>query len=404
MTRRGLLAAAPLLALRAREAFAVNPFHRRRIVASPFHAVYIGCDTGKGRSKGIYRASFRSDTGHLAEPMLVAETPNPSFFAFGPETRAGRFLYACNETSSNSFVTAFAMEAHTGGLREVGRSPVPFAGPCHIAVDATGRAVFVASYSGGGVSSFRVEPAGTLSQAVEHVDFHNTEIFGAHGPNGERQDGPHPHCVTLSPDNRFLIVDDLGDDSSTIFGVDAGTAQMHLGSNHLFRNGRPGSGPRHVAFHPNGRWLYSVNELDSTVDHYLWTTTHSQQSAQALLVDTHTSVKTLPADFPPERKNTAAEIALSADGFHLYVSNRGDDSLVVFNVKQDSGALETVQRIGCGGKTPRQFTLDPTGEWLLCGNQDSGSVTVFRRDGASGQLAGPVQTVAIDGPQCCLFS
>ena len=199
-------------------------------------------------------------------------------------------------------------------------------------------------------------------------------------------------------------MDDLGDDQTSVLAVDSETAQLHLGANHLFHNGRPGSGPRHVVFHPNQRWLYSINELDSTVDHYLWTTTHSQQTSQALLVDTHTPVKTVAGDFPQDRKNTAAEIAISSDGFYVYASNRGEDSLVVFRVVLQSGALNGVQRIACGGKTPRQFTLDPTGEWLLCGNQDSNNVCVFRRNGSSGQLSGPVQSVSIEMPQACIFS
>ena len=404
LTRRRLLQAVPAISLGLRQAMAIGPFHRRVVVASPFQNLYIGCDTSRGKSKGIYRATFNSTTGHLADPIPVAETPNPSFFAFGPSSGGRRFLYACNETSADSSITAFAVDLHTGNLREVGKVAVPFAGPCHLSVDATGRSVFVASYAGGGVSSFHIEGDGSLSRAIEHVDYHHPELFGSHGPNAERQGGPHPHCVTLSPDNRFLVVDDLGDDQTSVFGVDADTAQLHLGANHLFHNGRPGSGPRHVAFHPNQRWLYSVNELDSTVDHYLWTTTHSQQAAQALLVDTHTPVKTIAADFPQDRKTTAAEIAISSDGFYLYVSNRGEDSLAVFRIDQSSGALQNVQRITCGGKTPRQFTLDPTGGWLVCGNQDSANITVFRRNGSSGQLSGPVQSVNIDSPQACIFA
>lgn len=404
LTRRRVLQAAPLLPMAVRQALAVGPFRRRTIVASPFHTLYIGCDTSKGKSKGIYRAMFNSTTGHLADPIPAAETPNPSFFAFGPAFSGRRFLYACNETSSNSSVTAFAVDLHTGDLREIGKVAVPFAGPCHISVDATGHSVFVASYAGGGISSFQVQPNGTLNGPVEHIDYRNPELFGTHGPNAERQDGPHPHCVTLSPDNRFLVVNDLGDDQTSVFAVDADTAHLHLGSNHLFHNGRPGSGPRHVVFHPNQRWLYSINELDSTIDHYLWTTTHSPQDSQALLVDAHTPVKTLAPDFPENRKSTAAEVAISTDGFYLYASNRGEDSLVVFRIDPNSGSLKTVQRVNCGGKTPRQFTLDPTGAWLLCGNQDSANVTVFRRDGGNGQLSGPVGQIALGSPQCCVFA
>jgi 6-phosphogluconolactonase len=244
-----------------------------------------------------------------------------------------------------------------------------------------------------------VDANGGLSQPVERVDFKNAK-FGKRGPNA-RQDVPHPHSVRLSPDNRFLLVNDLGSDEISVFPVHPETAR--LGPPTLFSNARPGSGPRHVAFHPNGRWVYSINELDSTIDQFLWSTTSSRTAPQGLLVKAGPPVKTIGPGFPVAR-NTAAEVQVSPDGQFVYASNRGEDSLVVFSVAGTDGALTLIQRISSGGRTPRHFTLDPTGGWVLCGNQDSANVAVFRRDAASGRLAGPTQTIPLDSVLFTLFA
>jgi 6-phosphogluconolactonase len=217
-----------------------------------------------------------------------------------------------------------------------------------------------------------------------------------------RQDIPHPHCATISPDNRFLLVCDLGSDAISVFVIDSQTGHLTTSDPHLF-NVRAGSGPRHVVFHPNGRWVYGINELDSTIDHFLWTKTSSQENPQGLLVNANFHIKTIAPDFPAD-KNTAAEVAISPDGLFLYASNRGEDSLVVFSVGLKDGKLKEIQRIPSGGKTPRQFTFDPTARFLLCGNQDSASVTVFRRDVGTGKLGGPIQTLALDSPLFTVFA
>jgi 6-phosphogluconolactonase len=175
-----------------------------------------------------------------------------------------------------------------------------------------------------------------------------------------------------------------------------------LGPPALFSNARPGSGPRHIAFHPNGRWVYSINELDSTVDQFLWSTTSSRTQPQGLLVKAGPPVKTIAPGFPGGR-NAAAEVQVSRDGRFVYASNRGEDSLVVFMVAPTDGTLTLIQRISCGGRSPRHFTLDPSGRWILCGNQDSASVAVFRRDPTSGRLAGPTQTIPLDSVMFTLF-
>jgi 6-phosphogluconolactonase len=401
-TRRRFLIILPAFAV---SAYAEDtwPFKKKRpITPPPPLNVYFGTDTAKGVSKGIYQSHFNPVTGKLTSPVLAAGTARPSFLAITPAGLSKRSLYAVNAINDPAATaTTFAIDLKTGALNQTGQVSSGGAGPAYISIDATGRSAFVANYFGGTVASYRIQPDGALSQPVDQIDFKDRQKFGALGPNSTRQDAPHPHCATISPNNRFLLVCELGTDHITVFAIHPDTGQ--LSDPHLFTNDHPGSGPRHVAFHPNGRWIYGINEIDSTLDHYLWTATRFADTPQGLLVNTNTPVKTIAPDFPAE-KNTAAELAISSDGLFLYASNRGEDSLVVFSIAPKNGKLTLLQRISCGGKTPRHFTLDPTAQWLLCGNQDSATVAVFRRDAVTGKLTGPTQTVPLDSPLYILFS
>jgi 6-phosphogluconolactonase len=377
------------------------PFRRKKPVPPPPPlTVYFGTDTSKGVSKGIYQSHFDTIRGQLTAPVLAAATARPSFLAITPAGLGKRSLYAVNAINDPAATaTTFAIDPKTGVLNQTGQVSSGGAGPAYISVDATGHSAFVANYFGSSIASYRIQSDGTLSQPVDRIDFKDHQKFGALGPNSVRQDIPHPHCATISPDNRFLLVCDLGTDHITVFVIHPDTGR--LTDPKTFTNDHSGSGPRHVVFHPNGRWVYGINEIDSTLDHYLWTATRFASTPQGLLVNTNTPVKTIAPDFPAD-KNTAAELAISPDGTFLYVSNRGEDSLVVFSIGE-KGRLTFLQRIACGGKTPRHFTLDPTGQWLLCGNQDSATVTIFRRDAATGKLNGPTQTVPLDLPLYTLF-
>jgi len=375
-------------------------FRRKQPAPAQPGFVYFGTDTAKGVAKGIYLSRFDWNTGHLTTPALVAATPRPSYMAISAPVAGRRQLYSVNEVDGDAAsITSFAVDIATGALRAVNRVSAAGAGPCHISLDATGHAAFVANYAGSTIATFHVNADGSLSEPVQRVNFKDA-VFGHRGPVTTRQEEPHPHSVHLSPDNRFLLVNDLGSDAISVFSVDPMSAR--LGPPSVFRNERPGTGPRHIAFHPNGRWLYSINELDSTIDQFLWTTTSSHTQPQGILVNTGRVMKTI-APNSPAAKNTAAELAVTSDGNYLYASNRGEDTIAVFSI-DDDGALKLVQRMPCGGKTPRNFTLSPDERWLVCGNQDSATVTVFRRDGGSGRLAGPVQSVALDSVMFTLFA
>ncbi len=396
ITRRQLLVTGAAFA--ATHTMQAQLFHKHAKPTPPGF-VYIGCDTAKGVAKGIYLCRFDAATGHLSAPVLAAPSLRPAYFAFGPVRGSQRFLYVGNEgpDAASSTITTLAVDAGTGMLRQVGSVSAGASGPAYVAVDTTGKSAYVADYAGSAVATYRIKPDGLLTEPVQVVDYKDAK-FGPVGPKADRQDAPHPHCATLSPDNRFVVVCDLGTDQISVFAIHPETGKL---GEPTFFHCEPGSGPRHVAFHPNGRWVYGIDELSNKIDQYLWTATHGAD-AQAMLVDTKHSISTLGAEFKGE--NTAAEVVVSPNGFHLYASNRGENSLVVFAIDQDNGSLSVVQRIGCGGKGPRQFTLDRTGRWLLCGNQLSASVTVFGRDPASGKLNGPVQTLAIDSPMFTTFA
>jgi 6-phosphogluconolactonase len=401
LTRRRFLVALPAYAAAAHAQRL--PLHKKAPLPPAPVFVYFGTDTSKGVSKGIYRSRFNPTTGQLSPPVLAATTARPSFLALAPLVRNGRrFIYAVNATNdATAAVTSFAQEPKTGDLQQIGQVPSGGAGPCYVSVDDTGKSVYVANYNGGTFVSYRVEADGSLSQPVDRIDFHDAK-FGHRGPKAGRQDAPHVHSATISPDNRFVLACDLGSDSIAVFGIDPETAHLTMGNPFLFHNERPGSGPRHLAFHPNGRWVYGISELDSMIDHYLWTTTRKTDVPLGMLVNGAFQTSTLAEGFPVD-KNTAAEVVVSPDGNFVYVSNRGEDTLVAFAVRPN-GSLTFVQRIASGGKTPRHFTIDATGRWVICGNQDSANVAVFRRDPATGKLGGPIQTVNVDSPMFCLFA
>ncbi|MGA1983072.1 MAG: lactonase family protein [Acidobacteriaceae bacterium] len=404
ISRRRFLLTLPAVAALPRLAISQtfsNPLKKKPPAPPPPTFVYFGTDTAKGVSKGIYLSQFDAAAGRLTAPILAAGTLRPSYLALSQPADGHRRLYAVNAVAdASATVTSYLMDTASGALKEINRVTSAGAGPCYVSLDATGESAFVANYVGSTIATYHVLPDGALSEPVERIDYKDPK-FGHRGPVAARQDVPHPHSVHLSPDNRFLIVNDLGSDALSVFPVDAASAR--LGPPALFSNDRPGCGPRHIAFHPNGGWVYVINEIDSTLDHFIWTTTSSPTDPKGLLVYTGQHVKTIAASFPAA-KNTAAEVAVSPDGNYLYASNRGEDTLVVFSIAALDGKLTLVQRIACGGKTPRHFTLSPDGRWILCGNQDSATVTVFRRDGGSGRLGGPVQTLPLDSVMFTMFA
>lgn len=350
--------------------------------------IYVGTYTGP-LSKGIYVLRFEPGSGKWSAPELAVETSNPSFLAIDPSRH---FLYAANENSHykgerSGSVSAFGIDRRTGKLTLLNEVSTRGAGPCYVALDRTGKYVLVANYDGGNVAVFPVLPDGRLAEAsavVEHA---------GHGPNPERQEGPHAHQIDVTPDNRFAIVSDLGLDKLFVYHFNVGKGTL-TANDPAFALAVPGAGPRHFVFDPSGKFVYVINEMGGTV------TAFAYDRARATLASFQT-ITTLTADFRGE--NTSAEIAIHPSGKFLYGSNRGADALAVLAVEPAKGALKLVESVSTSGKTPRSFAIDPTGKYLLAANQDSNQIVVFAIDSATGRLTATGQTIDVPSPVCIKF-
>jgi 6-phosphogluconolactonase len=352
------------------------------------YLVYAGTYT-KGASKGIYAYRFQTASGKLTPLGLAAESVNPSFLV---DDANHRFLYAVNEDANGSqpgnSVSAFAMDTKTGKLTFLNQVPSRGQWPCHLALDKTGRWLAVANYGSGSMAILPIRTDGRLEDAIV-VDKH-----GGSSVNQERQQGAHAHEVVFSPDNRFLLLADLGLDKIFVYRFDAYKGTVSA-AERPYAKVAPGAGVRHMAFHPNGKILYAINEMGSTV------TAFRYDPAKGALTDFQ-SVSTLPASF--KGASTTAEVAVNAAGTILYGSNRGHDSIAIFSIDAGKFTLTAMDHAPTLGKTPRHFALDPTGGYLLAANQDTNDIVVFKVHPTTGQLT-PVGRPVTDSPMpvCILF-
>ena len=350
--------------------------------------VYIGTYTG-AKSRGIYVTRFDRATGRLGPPELAAESSNPSFLALHPDRP---LLYAVNEVSDfegqpAGSVSAFKMDAATGRLGLLNKVSSRGADPCHLAVDATGKNVLVANYSGGSVASLPIKPDGSLSPASAFVQHKGS------GADPSRQKGPHAHAVLLDLENRHLLVADLGLDQVLLYRFDAARGGL-TPSDPAFAATSPGAGPRHLAFGAGGRYVYVVNEMDLTVRVFRY-------EAGRLIGEQ--TVSTLPAGSKGGKDDSTAEIQAHPNGRFLYASNRGPDTIAVFAVDPKNGHLTPVEHVATGGRTPRSFAIEPSGRYLLAANQKSDTVVVFKLDPETGRLSPSGQTVEVGAPVCLTF-
>lgn len=355
--------------------------------AAQEHLLYVGTYTDRG-SKGIYAYRFDSSSGKLTSLGLAAESAEPSFLAVDP---SGRFLYAVNETLTyngqpTGAVSAFSIHSETGKLSLLDQVSSRAEGPAHITLDRTGKYALVSNYTLGSVAVLPVMKDGRLGEATSFVQHKGSSI------NPERQKGPHAHAVALSLDNRFAVVADLGLDQLLVYRFDS--TKGVLGEKPEVVKTKPGAGPRHLVFSSDARFLYVINELQSTV------ATYSYNVDTGGLRELRT-VSTLPKDF--RGNNTAAEIEIHPSGKFLFASNRGADSIAAFAIDSATGGLTQVENVPSGGKTPRNFAIDPTGLWLLVANQDSDNVVVFSIDRKTGRLTRTGETVNVASPTCLKF-
>ena len=353
------------------------------------YLMYVGTYTDNTKSKGIYAYRYDATTHQLEALGLAAETANPSFLAMSPNRK---FLYAVNELQEydgqkTGGLSAFSIDAATGKLSFLNEVASGGTDPCYVTLDKTGKYVLAANYTSGSVAGFSVLPDGRLG-ARTAFDQH-----AGHGVNPRRQEGPHAHSIDLSPDNRFAIVDDLGLDEVMVYRFSADHGLLAPNSP-PYATVDAGSGPRHFAFHPNGKFAYVVSEMKSTV------TAFSYDAANGTLHPLQT-VSTLPKDFKGE--NDDAEIQVHPSGKFLYASNRGHDSITVFAVDPAKGTLTLVEHVSTQGKTPRNFAIDPTGTRLLAANEESDSVVVFSIDPKTGKLIPTGQVLKVAAPVSIVF-
>lgn len=351
--------------------------------------VYVGTYTGP-KSKGIYVSRLDS-SGKLSAPELVAETRNPAYLAVDPQHR---FLYAANEVGSFNgekagSVSAFAIDAGSGRLAPLNQVSTVTPGPCHVSVDATGTVVLAANYGGASVQSYSIRSDGSLADATSVIRQQGSSV------NRERQNEPHAHWIGTDPSNRFALLCDLGLDQVLVFALDAATATL-TPNDPPFARAQPGAGPRHLAFRPDGRFAYVINELDCTMSVFAW----DQQRGELTGVQT---ISTLPPGAVMEPRFSTAEVVMHPSGKFLYGSNRRHDTLVVFAINDNTGELTLVEHVPSGGQVPRNFNLDPSGRFLLSANQDSGNVVVFAVDAQTGRLTSTGAQIEIEKPVSIVF-
>ncbi|MSU48212.1 MAG: lactonase family protein [Opitutus sp.] len=347
------------------------------------HLIYLGTYTRNG-SKGIHAVRLDPDTGALGTPFLTAETPDPAWITFSPDRK---FLYAIHPSTAQA--VGFAVDAESGRLTALQAEAAATANPpSHLAVDATGRTLLAANYRDGFVAAIPIRADGTLGPP-------NPIPHHGRGQYSKRQDKPHVHSVTPSPDNRFVIVADLGVDRIFSYALDPSAATL-TPANPPSVATVPGAGPRHFKFGLDGKHAYAINELNSTIVAYDYDAPRGALTPRQV-------ISTLPADF--KAPSTTAEIRVHPNGKFVYGSNRGHDSIAVFAVDAATGLLgaQPVEIVKSGGKTPRNFTLCPDGKWLVCAHQDQDILTVFKVDPATGRLAKTPHTAPVPMCVCVLF-
>jgi 6-phosphogluconolactonase len=348
-------------------------------------SVWIGMSAPtNGQKEGIYRTTLDTKTGALTAPELAAEIGAPEFLAIHPN---GKRLYAaCKLADGKPGVASYEISEDKHSLKLINSEPTGDGGACHLAVDHSGRLLFTAQYGTGTVAVFPLASDGKILPRSELVKHEGT------GPNKQRQEAPHPHWVGADPSNRFLLVPDLGSDRIVIYEIDFETGKLVP---HGFGSCPPGSGPRHLVFHPNGKFAYVVNELQISV-------TVFEYDKKAGTLKPIQTVESLPEDLR-ENACSGAEICVHPEGTSLYASTRGHDSVSVFRIDPETGKLTFAEREAIRGSHPRSVNLDPKGNWLLAAGRDSNTISAFQIDPKTGGLVYSGKIVNSPAPICVEF-
>jgi len=352
--------------------------------------VYVGTFTKGTKSQGIYYFWLRTQGNEVSQNItlvplgLAAASVDPSYLELDLKRR---LLFAVNETDTNGAVSSFSIDPAAGKLKLISQQSSLGSRPCHLALDKEGKHLLVANYASGSVAVLPVAADGALGPATAFVQHTGKSI------NPDRQRGPHAHCVTLDPANNFAYVCDLGLDKVMIYRFDSAKGTL-TPNDPPFVALKPGSGPRHMAFRPDGKFAYVISELSSTI------TAFAVDSKSGALSEVQ-SVSTLPGYY--DGPNTAAEVAVRPDGKFLYASNRGNETVVLFEIDREKGTLDWVEEQNTGGRTPRHFGIQPSFKHLAICNQDSDTVLVARIDPMNGRLKPSGVFAQVPAPTCAQF-
>ncbi|HWD00146.1 MAG TPA: lactonase family protein [Candidatus Sulfopaludibacter sp.] len=344
---------------------------------------YVGTYT-RQKSKGIYVYHYDPATGKLTDGALAAESSNPSFLAVSPNQK---YVYAANE-NNNGMVSAYAIDPATGTLKLLNSVSSKGSGPCHVSTDKTGKLVFVANYNDGAAAAYPVKADGSLGDAVWNIKDSGSSV------DKQRQSGPHAHSANISPDNKFMLLNDLGLDEVLVFKIDPVKATV-TPNDPPFGKVPPGSGPRHLAFSANGKYAYVINEMSATVTAFRWDAAHGK-------LDDIQNISTMAAGYTGPK--STAEIFVHPNGKFLYASNRGNSTIALFDIDAATGKLTFVDTFPIQGKTPRNFAIAPDGKFLLAAGQDSDTIAGFAIDAKTGRLAPTGQSVEVGAPVCIVFA
>ena len=348
--------------------------------------LFIGTYTGTG-SKGIYVYRFNTETGKATWVSNTDSLVNPSFLC---PTSNGKFLYAVSESGGNfpGKINAFAFDKKSGILKFINAQSSGGDNPCYVSVTKNGKWVAVANYTGGNLSVFNTNDNGSLNKASQMMQDIGT------GPNKGRQEKPHVHSVVFSPDDKQLFAPDLGTDKVMIYTFKSSSAMPLEPADPAFAETLPGRGPRHFTFHPNKKYAYLIQELAGEINGYVY--------KKGKLTNIQ-NIATHPEGF--KGQPGSADIHPSPDGKFLYASNRGEENnIAIFSIDPTNGLLEPKGYQSTLGIKPRNFCIDPTGNFLLVANQDSGNIVIFKRDKETGLLSPTGDEIKIPKPVCLMFT
>jgi 6-phosphogluconolactonase len=338
-----------------------------------------------GEKGAIHAFGFDSKTGSLTSKRQTTDVQHPFFLVVSPD---GRFLYSIDTEkfggSENEFVAAYAIKDRSGKLKRLNQQSAKGTASCYLDIDASGKTVVLANYSTGSVAALPVQTDGSLGEAAAFVQHEGSSV------NPKRQKAPYAHSIVISPDNRFALAADLGIDKVLIYRLDAAASKLSVNKAQVSISVEPGSGPRHLTFHPNGKNVYLINELKNSVTFF----TYEPDSGK---LTTQQTISTLPADF--DGVTHTADVKITPNGKFLYGTNRGHDSIACYRIGDD-GRLSLIKIEPSLGKGPQNLLITPDGRWVICANMPGNSVIVFGINSDTGELTATGEPVSMSMPSC----